>query len=92
VRDTEFYDHIIDLGKIREGNFPVCTDVQRGAGFFNKIKIPLEKYSGTLNFAFKSFIYAKLVLEESAKAIPPHYLTKVRDAHISCQIKEPLEL
>ena len=43
---------------------PVCTDVQRGAGFFNKIKI----------------------LEESAKAIVPYFLTKLRDAHISYQI------
>jgi hypothetical protein len=49
-----------------EHGFPVCTDVQLGAGFFNKIKI----------------------LEESAKATPPHYQTKVRDAHIPCRITD----
>ena len=47
-----------------DDNVPVCTDVQRGAGFFNKIKI----------------------LEESADAIVPHYLAKVRDAEFCGQI------
>lgn len=53
-----------------EGGLPVCTDVQRGAGFFNKIKI----------------------LEESARAISPHYLTKARYTEFYNRIKDMGEI
>ncbi len=41
----------------------------RDAEFFIKIKIPLKKYLGTLSFACKSIICAKLVLEKFAKEV-----------------------